>query len=290
MYVAVRECHLPGLFGSIKAGLDAMSIDAVELEYFRDRSVLSLDAVDGAKESLADEAATDSFAYKCSGLKCRVAALLLHNNLGAEDIDSEVDWVTSCVKAAGRLGVTAVRIDAIMSTERDWPLDKRIQRFADCMSKVLDSTTDMGVDLGIENHGVQGNDPQFLDTVLEKVGSPRLGITIDTGNFYWAGNPLSRVHEIIRHFAPKVKHTHIKSINYPKDKREIKREVGWEYGTYASSLPDGDIDIKMVVEALGKSGYKGSLCIENESLGRLSELERKQALIDDAAYLRGMIS
>lgn len=289
MYISVRECHPLDVFGSIEAGLDAMGLDAVEMEYFRDRSVFSLDATDRAKVSLADERSIDAFAEQCSRLGIRVSALLMHNNFGAEDIDGEIDWVISYIKAAGRLGVKAVRIDAIMSTERDWPLEQRTQRFADCMARVLDATSDLDVEMGIENHGLQGNDPEFLDTVLDKVGSPRLGITIDTGNFYWAGHPLDEVHRIIEHFAPRVKHTHIKSINYPEDKRNIRRETGWEYGTYASPLRGGDIDVKRVVRSLMNAGYTGDLCIEDESLGRWNEVEQKTMLIDDADYLREIL-
>ena len=43
-----------------------------------------------------------------------------------------------------------------------------------------------------------GNDPAFLHQVISGVGSPRLGNTIDTANFYWSGKPLSAVHGIVR--------------------------------------------------------------------------------------------
>lgn len=289
MYLSVRDCHLPAHFGTIKAGLDAMKLDSVELNYLRDRSVLSLDGASGAKESLADKAAVEAFRYKCNGLKIRVSSFLLSNNFGADDLDAELEWVISAIKAAGQLGVKAVRIDAIMSTERDWPLEQRTQRFADCMKKVLDATSNLAVDMGIENHGRQGNDPEFLDLVLDKVGSPRVGITVDTGNFYWSGKPLEKVHQIIEHFAPRVKHTHIKNINYPEDKRNVEREVGWEYGKYASPLREGDIDIPRVVRALKKAGYANDLCIENEALGRFEESKRAAVLVDDADYLREIL-
>jgi hypothetical protein len=108
MYVSVRDCHLP-IFGSIKAGLDTIGIDAVELNYNRDRSVASLDGAE-QNESLADRAAIDRFAYKCSGHKIKVTSFLLANNFGADDLESEIDWVISAVKAAGQLGMPAVRM------------------------------------------------------------------------------------------------------------------------------------------------------------------------------------
>lgn len=287
MYVSVRDCHLP-MFGSVKAGLDAMGLDAVELSFDRDRSVMSLDG-STERESLADKAAMDKFAYKCSGHKIKVTSFLLSNNFGTDDLDAEVDWVISAVKTAGYLGIPAVRIDAIMHDNRDWPLDRRIQHFADCMAKILDATSNLNVEMGIENHGTLGNNPEFLDSVLNKVNSPRVGITCDTANFYWFGHPLSKVLEIIKHFAPKIKHTHIKNINYPPDKREIQREVGWEYGKYASPLREGDIDIKWIIRTLKEAGYKNDLCIEDESLGRFDAEKQKAVLRDDADYLKEIL-
>ncbi len=288
MYVSVRDCHLPGVFGSIRAGLAAMGLDAVELNYNRDKSVASLDG--GANESLATKAAVDAFAYKCNGLKIKPTAFLLANNFGAEDTEGELDYVISAVRAGAQLGMKAVRIDAIMHDSRDWDLPKRTQFFSECMAKVLDATSDLeSVHMGIENHGHLGNQPEFLDSILSKVNSPRVGVTIDTANFYWFGHPLSKVHEIISHFAPRAKHTHAKNINFPADKREIQREIGWEYGKYASSLREGDIDVKWLVKTLADAGYTGDLCIENESLGRYDQAKQKSYLKDDADYLKEIL-
>jgi len=278
---------LASVFGTIHIGLAAMDITAVELNYNRDRSVASLDiAFPGAKESLADKHLIDRFAYKCKGLRIKPSAFILSNNFGANDINAELEWVISAVKTAGQLGMKAVRIDAIMSTQNEWSLEKRTSHFADCMKKVLDATSNLDVGLGIENHGPKGNEQEFLDSVLDSVGSPRLGLTLDTGNLYWFGRPLSKVYEVIEHFAPKVKHTHIKSINYPADQREIQRPIGWEYGKYCSSLREGDIDFGRVFQMLKNAGYEGDLCIENESLGRFDKAKHKAILIDDAAFIK----
>jgi sugar phosphate isomerase/epimerase len=284
VYVSVRDCF-PFLFGTIKTGLDAMGINAVELEYFHDRTVFPLDEPHTERKSLADDSAIDVYASKCAELNVRVSALLLHNNFAAEDLEGELDWVISAVRAAHRLGARAMRIDSYMTTESDWPQEKRIERFAECMKRVLDATADLPVEMGIENHGLQGNEQGFIDTILNRVNSPRLGLTIDTANLYWYGYPLSRVHELIEYFAPRVKHTHVKSIKYPADQREIQREIGWAYDEYASPLREGDIDIKRLIDVLHRAGYEGDLCIENEALSHFDLDGQREALIDDAGYL-----
>jgi sugar phosphate isomerase/epimerase len=283
MFISIRECMLPGNFGTIKAGLDALGIDAVELEYFRDRSVYAVDNPDNEKVVIADDAAIAAYGKKCADLGIRVAALLLHNNFGAQDLDAELDWVIAAARTTAKLGGKAMRIDAKMI---EGSLEERTDHFAMCMNKILDATSDTGLQMGIENHGRLGNEQDFQDLVINKVNSSRLGVTADTANYYWYGYPLSQVKSIIEHFAGKIKHTHVKNINYPADKREIQREVGWEYGTYASTLRDGDLDMKWLVGVLAKAGYNYDLCIENEGLGHFDPEGRKKALIDDVNCLR----
>ena len=79
-------------------------------------------------------------------------------------------------------------------------------------------------------------------------------------------------------------------MGYPEDKREIEREIGWEYGTYAAPLRDGDIDLPWVARTLEESGYTGTLCIEDESLGRFDAEKQKSVLIDDAAFLKEVVA
>ena len=126
--------------------------------------------------------------------------------------------------------------------------------------------------------------------MYQQVGSDRLGSTLDTGNFYWRGYPLSEVYGILRVLAPYSKHTHVKNINYPEDKREMVREAGWEYTTYFSPLDEGDIDIAKVVKMLVDAGYTGDICIEDESIGKCKSPEERVAVLErDVAHIRKII-
>ena len=107
-----------------------------------------------------------------------------------------------------------------MARQTELPLVERITLFADATRRALDATEGSPVRLGIENHGRQGNDPAWMDGVLQRVNSPRLGLTLDVGNWYWFGHPLSHVYEIYRKYGPRTVHTHVKSIRYPAEMRE----------------------------------------------------------------------
>lgn len=290
MYLSVRDHIALCAWQSLKEGLDGLGFDAVELEFARDNSVFAIQPSPGKERFRLDSPKEiEEFRKHLDENGVRVSAFLMSNNFGSKDLENEINWTINAVKAADMLGIQAVRIDAIMHGEKDMPLEHNVTVFADCMKRVLDATPDANVDLGVENHGYQGNMPEFLDQLLERVGSPRVGVTIDTGNFYWRGHPLSRVYEIIKHFAPFCKHTHAKNINYPPEIREVEREIGYKYGEYVSPLRDGDIDHRKVVAILKDAGYERDLCLEDESLGRWPREEWQSVLKRDADFFREII-
>ena len=290
MYASIRDAMvLNAGYQTILEGLTDLGLTATEMDFSRGGSVRAL-TLPGASFQITDAAVRDNFKQHLSECGIHVSALLLANNFNATDLSSEVAWCVSAVKAAGALGIKAVRIDSAMRDQEHMDLKARIDCFTRGIEWVLEETEDTGVPLGIENHGGRGNQREFLDGVLDAVSSPRLGMTLDTGNFYWYGYPLDEVYEILEHFASKAKHTHVKNINYPESERAKQREIGWKYGEYACPIPEGDIDHSRVIGFLKDAGYEGDICIEDESLGRFPEGERKGILQRDADYLKSLIS
>jgi len=143
--------------------------------------------------------------------------------------------------------------------------------------------------LAIENHGKHGNNPEFLRTVIKEVNDDRLGLTLDSGNFYWFGFPLEEVYNIFEEFASLVRHTHIKNIKYPEDIRTVKREMGYSYGDYVSPIYEGDVDHRRFVDSLRKVNYTEDLCIEDESLGKYPPEEILEIMKKDVEYLKGLL-
>jgi sugar phosphate isomerase/epimerase len=125
-----------------------------------------------------------------------------------------------------------------------------------------------------------------MDGVLQRVDSPRLGLTLDLGNWYWFGHPLSTVYEIYAKYGPRTVHTHVKSIRYPQELREQQREIGYRYGEYCCPLDEGDLDFARAIRILRENGYDGDLVIEDESLGKFPPEERAGVLRRDVATLR----
>ena len=288
MYVSIREDILKTAgYKSIAEGLKDLGLDSVEVEFFRDYTVYAPDSWEKLQLTRDNAEPVIGGAFNSAGIK--ICAFLLHNNFNCADQAGEVNWVIEVVKTAGILKIPAIRIDAITKGEREESFEIRINRFVECMKKILSETKGSRVQLGVENHGVQGNDPAFLQQVIERVGDERLGVNMDTGNFYWYGNPVDKVYEILESVAKYTKHTHVKNIRYPEKTRNQQREIGWEYGKYVSPIYEGDIDHGKAIRILKEAGYDGPLTIEDESLGKFEPAARKEVLKKDASYLKNLL-
>jgi sugar phosphate isomerase/epimerase len=218
-----------------------------------------------------------------------VCALLLGTDFGGENASEHSQWAIDAVRAAAELGAPAVRIDTATANPELSPVQMR-DAFVRGIVPVLEATRDSGVDLGIENHGRISNDPEWLDATFAAVGDPRLGLTLDVGNLYWWGHPLSELYRLYEYLAPRARHTHIKSIAYPAEMRETRREIGYEYARYNSPVDEGDIDMSRVIGLLHKAGYQRTLCLENEGLGRVPFEERAEITRREARYLEKLQS
>lgn len=191
----------------------------------------------------------------------RITAFCMFNRF-EERPEFEVQWCRKVAQAAQELQVGAIRIDVVpQKMERD----EFLQHAIAVLKEVIAATEGTGARFAIENHGRLTNDPDFLAPLLDGVSSDRLGLTLDTANFYWFGHPLSRLYEIYQQFAPRTFHTHCKSIRYPEDQREQQRPMGWRYADFHAPIYEGDIDFARVLAILKQAGYQDDLCIESAS-------------------------
>jgi sugar phosphate isomerase/epimerase len=289
MFVSIRDGILSEkVFRTPLEGLRFLGVDAIELALARDFSVRAVET--GERVVLGTDADVKAFRERTEKSGVRICAVMTACDFSAGDKESNIAWIARAIEIADLLGASAVRIDSAMAKEKELNFETRVNLFVEGLGGALKRTANSLVVLGIENHGFQGNNLAFLLNVFQQTGSDRLGSTLDLCNFYWRGYPLSEVYGIVRVLAPYAKHTHIKSIHYPEEQREVMREAGWEYGKYACTLDEGDIDLVKVVGILAKAGYKGDICIEDESLGKYAtEAERADALKRDVASVRHAI-
>ncbi len=283
LHVGCRDVHLKATGAAdCWAALAAIGADGIEAEISES---LVLQGLYPAGYSVADDAGLAKLAADLKASGKRISAFCMHNQFDKRP-DAEVEWITKAARAAKALGVPALRIDVVpQKSGREAFLKLAVET----LKKAVQATETTGVGLGIENHGNTTNAPEFLKALFDGVGSKRLGLTLDTGNFYWFGHPLSKIYEYFEALAPRVFHTHCKSIRYPEAEREKKRPMGWEYGKYCCPIDEGDVDFKRLVSILRKAGYANDLCVEDESLGRFPAAERKAVLAREVAFLKALL-
>jgi len=288
MYVAIRDemlRHVNAEDGF--AALQALGLNAVELAVADDLKVPHFPCPDNQPFDLSTDAGRSRARTELKAKGVSVCALLMANDFSSPNLEVQKRWLVDTMAVAADVGAASVRIDLLPHSQEmgEQPFMER------CIESITAALADgaQNVELAIENHGKTTNRQEFLSQVLDSVGSPRLGVTLDTGNFYWYGCPLDEVYEIIERFSAAVKHTHVKNINYPSEKRNIRREVGWEYGAHVSPIYEGDVDHRRIVSILRKAGYDGDLTVEDESLGRFSEEERAGILRTDVDHLKRLL-
>jgi sugar phosphate isomerase/epimerase len=280
--VSVRDSMLPfAKEPDCWAALKRIGAEGVEAAVAEDLTLPGL-AHPGGKYSLATEAGIARVKADAAAAGQKITALCMHNQF-AERPDKEVQACAKVARAAQAVGTPAIRIDVV--TDR-LARPEFLKLSIATLSKIIAATESTGVAFAIENHGNTTNDPEFLDPLFAGVGSKRLGLTLDTGNFYWFGHPLSRVYELFERFAARVFHTHCKSIGYPASEREKRRPMGWKYEEYHGPIYSGDIDFARVVAILKKAGYANDLCVEDESLGR--QKRPRDVLIQEVRTLKDL--
>jgi sugar phosphate isomerase/epimerase len=271
----------PTGFDNCWTALKAVGVEGVEVDVAGNLTLPGL-FHPTTKYTLATPSGVDRFAADAAAGGQKVTAFCLHNQFETQ-ADFEVDCCTRLAGVAKTLGVPVIRLDVVpVKLARAEFLKLAVATLA----RIIKTTESTGTLFGIENHGNTTNDPAFLNPLFAGVGSERLGLTLDTGNFYWYGHPLSKVYEWVEAFAPRVFHTHCKNIRYPEEEREKQRPMGWKYADYGCPIDEGDIDYARVAAILKKAGYHNDYCIENEFLGNAPGPKAAATLAREIQFLK----
>jgi sugar phosphate isomerase/epimerase len=208
----------------------------------------------------------DRLRHAASDRGLAIIGIGIHNDFGRRDEclrASEVVKVKQWVEVAERLGAPMVRVFA------GWPEGTAAERWADMIVALREASAfaqAAGVRLALENEA--GFTPSVAEHVriLEEVGSPALGLLLDTGN-YPAGWPS------VEQAAPRAMHVHAKfwkvgpggeepTMNYPALLTQLRqaRYPGWITFEYeaaepeATGLPRAFAYLRRLVESVGVAG------------------------------------
>lgn len=292
MDVAIRDATVAAAVGdgSVLDALPEIGVRSIEIEVDHYGQAPRLISPTGQPFSVKDAKRLQPLKRVLEERGVRVSALLLETDFSGEHADGHIGSLWRAMHVAATLGAPVVRIDPLARDRTIEPPRVRDNVIRCVRQLISELFPEFEIELGLENHGPIANDPRLLDEILDGIDHPRVGLTLDTGNFYWYGFPLDEVYQLIERYAPRTKHTHIKSINYPPDAANRRREVGYEYKQYCCSLDEGNLDLRRVVRILRGAGYDRDLCIENESLFKHPPEQRLEVLKRDVVALRAALA
>jgi sugar phosphate isomerase/epimerase len=190
--------------------------------------------------------------------------------LDDQALEEQIAGFVGYCQRAVKLGIPIVRAFA-GDVKEGHSLDDFARRITEAFAELMVRIADLDVVVGIENHGRLANDGYFLRGLIETIASPRLGMTIDTGNFYWAGHSPETVVRFVQLLAPYTVNVHIKDVAY-RDGKVVFAPAG-----------RGIVNLPRLFALLEGSGYDGAVVSEYEG-----PEPYEAGTLESIAYLRGL--
>jgi sugar phosphate isomerase/epimerase len=193
-----------------------------------------------------------------------VSAYDVSNNFvkeSREDRAKEAEKVLEGIETAKKLGTNIVRVfcgdlhgDLTYEDGQSWIVEGLKQ----CAKKAEEEQ----VYLAIENHGLLAGKSEQVKEIIEKVDSPFVRSTFDTGNFLL-------VHEVPQQAFDRLKsdivHVHFKDFRVKGEAEALKGFKSTKGVELIGTVPgDGQVDLAYIVEGLKGADYQGWLSIEYE--------------------------
>ncbi|MFN2285968.1 MAG: sugar phosphate isomerase/epimerase family protein [Anaerolineae bacterium] len=180
----------------------------------------------------------------------------------ANALDVEVERLLVTCRAAAELGAPVVRAFS-GDVKPGVTLEAVRPNIIAAFRKAASAAESLGVTLGIENHGRLINDGPALAALVEEVGAPNLGFTIDTGNFAWAGHDAAQVQADFAAVLPRIVNVHIKD--------GVWADVGFTF----VPAGEGELPLIWLLQQLAERDYRGMVCSEFEGAGDFVEGTRR---------------
>lgn len=206
----------------------------------------------------------ERFGLKISGLQA-------HGPLCRPDVHG--DYIKQAIRYAVECGAPVVNTDegfkAPWTTEEE---DHVLMRYM--LYEAAKMAEPRGIKIGLECHAQYSKTPDGLDRIYHLVDSPAIGINLDTGNAYLAGqDPYAWLERVV----DRLVHVHAKDITVQHSQEERGKVTGTPVGC---ACGDGVIDWKRVIAIVRRCPRDLVLSVECGS-------------IDDAArsvkHLKGLL-
>jgi sugar phosphate isomerase/epimerase len=206
----------------------------------------------------------EKFGLKLSGLQA-------HGPLCRPDVHG--DYIKQAIRYAAECGAPVVNTDE--GFKADWTTeaeDHVLMRYT--LYEAAQVAQRRGILIGLECHAQYSKTPEGLDRIYHLVDSPAIGINLDTGNAYLAGqDPYAWLERVV----DRLVHVHAKDISVAHSDAERGKVAGTAVGC---ACGDGVIDWQRVIQIVRRCPRDLVLSVE---CGSIDEAERS------IKHLRGLL-
>ncbi len=175
----------------------------------------------------------------CDKAGLKMSALQSHGPLGRPEVHGE--YIKMAIRVAAEIGVPVINTDegikAKWTTEEE---DHVLIKYT--LQEAAFIAERRGVVIGLEPHAQYSKTPDGLDRIYNLVKSPAIGINLDTGNAYLAGQD---VYKWLERVAERLVHLHAKDISVEHSEAERGKVTGTPVGC---ACGDGVIDWARVID------------------------------------------
>ena len=139
--------------------------------------------------------------------------------------------------------------------------EESMQWMAMAYRRIVSVADRYGIGINIEPHGYFTTKPKFIGRMLDFVDDPTLGLNMDTGNTFIAGeDPVA----YLRQFISRVRHVHLKDVSESLAAASRGEQTGIALSHCALGHGVNADNIRECLRLLHSHAYKGTLSIECE--------------------------
>jgi len=192
----------------------------------------------------------------------KLSALQAHGPLGRPEVHGE--YLKLAIRHAAECGAPVVNTDE--GIKAPWTTveeDHVLMRYT--LYEAAKVAEPRGIKIGLECHAQYSKTPDGLDRIYRLVDSPAIGINLDTGNAYLAGqDPYAWLERVV----DRLVHLHAKDITVEHSQAERGKVTGTPVGC---ACGDGVIDWGRVIQIIRKAPRDIVMSVE---CGSLDQAER----------------
>ncbi len=192
----------------------------------------------------------------------------------ADALAAERERLLTTCRVAAEMEVEIVRA-FVGDTKPGLTLDEVYPAIVDSFRQVAAEAQKLGLKLAIENHGRLLNDGPGLVQLIKEVNASNLGLTLDTGNFAWAGHDAAQTQHDFEVALPYTFNLHIKDGVWREDRFDFV------------PAGEGELDIAGLMKQLVQRDYQGMVYSEYEGSGDFLTNTEQSIKNLQAAYQAG---